>query len=61
MILVLQLVFFSKKKETEKKGEKIVEGAYLSTSSLVAPFLISPSSSFNDGGLHNKREGTGGK
>jgi len=61
MILVLQLVFFSKKKEMEKKGGKIVEGAHLSTSSLVAPFLITPSSSFNVGGLHNKMEGTDGK
>ncbi len=52
---------FQKKKKQQKKGEKIVEGAYLLTSSLVAPFLITPNSSLNDGGLHNKRKGKDGK
>jgi hypothetical protein len=61
MTLVLQLVFFSKKEKTKKKGEKIVEGVYLSTSCLVTPFLITPNSSFNDGGLHNKKKGKDGK
>jgi hypothetical protein len=58
---VATLFFFQKKKETKKKGEKIVEGVYLSTSCLVTPFLITPNSSFNDGGLHNKKKGKDGK
>jgi hypothetical protein len=56
MILVLQLVLFPKKKGNKKKGGKKKWKGLASQQVLVSPFLITPNSSFNDGGLHNKRK-----